>query len=118
MGIAIADGNYMISPENDRIYRTLTEGMDERELFILEHRILGPLALSAVGERFGISRERVRQLEKTIKKKLLLRLLRSKNSIDPMHRVHRPAGENCVAEETSRSRTEEHNVKDFYGVSP
>ena len=44
----------------------------ERDLFILQERILAeePLTLREVGERFGISRERARQLEAGILRRL------------------------------------------------
>jgi RNA polymerase sigma-32 factor len=49
-------------------------GLDERERFIAEHRLLAPatdeLSLSQIGKAWGISRERVRQLEVRAKQKL------------------------------------------------
>jgi RNA polymerase sigma-32 factor len=55
----------------DAITRTLTE-LDDRGRYILEHRLLAdePESLSDIGEKFGISRERARQLEVRIKDKL------------------------------------------------
>lgn len=46
--------------------------LDERELFILENRIMAdcPLTLDEIGKHFGISRERVRQLQTALLKKL------------------------------------------------
>ncbi len=48
------------------------EQLDERELFILDFRLLAdqPETLKAIGERFSVSRERVRQIEERIIKKL------------------------------------------------
>ncbi len=48
------------------------EQLDERELFILEFRLLAdqPETLKSIGERFEVSRERVRQIEERIIKKL------------------------------------------------
>lgn len=45
--------------------------LNDKELFIFEHRILieEPLTLQEIGERFTISRERVRQLENRVLKK-------------------------------------------------
>ena len=45
---------------------------DERELAIWRERLMAedPLPLAALGERFGVSRERVRQLEARLKKRL------------------------------------------------
>lgn len=46
--------------------------LNDKELVILEERLLGDEAvtLQEVGERFGISRERVRQIETNLKKKI------------------------------------------------
>ena len=51
--------------------------LDEREREILDRRILSeePLTLQDMGEQFGVSRERVRQLEDRIKKKIRVYLL-------------------------------------------
>lgn len=51
---------------------TFRNTLNDRELEILEKRILAeePETLQDMGERFGISRERVRQLEERIKKKI------------------------------------------------
>jgi RNA polymerase sigma-32 factor len=48
------------------------KNMTERELEIFEQRIFAdsPLTLQEIGDRYGISRERVRQVEKNIIKKL------------------------------------------------
>lgn len=48
---------------------TLIDSLRERERFILEERLTAdePLTLQEVGRRFGISRERVRQLENRLK---------------------------------------------------
>lgn len=45
---------------------------DERERAIWDERLMAedPLALAALGERFGVSRERVRQIEARLKKRL------------------------------------------------
>ncbi|MGM0596730.1 MAG: RNA polymerase factor sigma-32 [Myxococcota bacterium] len=46
--------------------------LEERDLFILNNRLLStaPYTLKKIGEHYGISRERARQLEKRIKKNL------------------------------------------------
>lgn len=46
--------------------------LNDREQFIIRNRMLTnePMTLSEVGEKFGISRERVRQIEETAMKKL------------------------------------------------
>jgi RNA polymerase sigma-32 factor len=50
----------------------LGDSLGEREKLILEHRLVAdePITLQEVGRRCGISRERVRQLEKRLKKRL------------------------------------------------
>ena len=47
-------------------------GLKEKELVIFRERLLNeePLTLREIGERYGISRERVRQIEDRLKKKL------------------------------------------------
>mgnify|MGYP005641956421 CR=1 FL=1 len=46
--------------------------LDEREMFILEHRLLSesPLVLSEIGDHFGFSKERARQLDAALRKRL------------------------------------------------
>ena len=46
--------------------------LNERELYILENRIFSdsPVTLQEIGERYGITRERVRQIEKSMIKKM------------------------------------------------
>jgi len=55
-----------------------TTGLDERERFIVEHRLMADddsrSSLADVGERFGVSRERARQIECRVKDKLRKRL--------------------------------------------
>ncbi len=50
----------------------LSEFLNEKERFILTNRVLTdePQTLQEIGERFGISRERVRQIEVALKKKI------------------------------------------------
>lgn len=50
--------------------------LNDKELVILEQRLLGDetVTLQEVGDRFGISRERVRQIEANLKKKIARRL--------------------------------------------
>jgi RNA polymerase sigma-32 factor len=56
-----------------------TAELDVRERFILEHRLMADpeseYSLVRIGERFGVSRERARQLESRVKEKLRTRLL-------------------------------------------
>ncbi|HEY3494502.1 MAG TPA: sigma-70 family RNA polymerase sigma factor [Polyangiaceae bacterium] len=55
------------------------EGLDERERYIVEHRLMADpsdaIALAEVGRRFGVSRERARQLEARVKRKLRTKIL-------------------------------------------
>lgn len=55
----------------------LHDSLNEKELYILEKRILEdePVTLQEVGDRFGISRERARQLEARILKRLKEKVL-------------------------------------------
>lgn len=54
------------------IIQELYDDLTPRERYLLEHRLLAddPMTLEAVGHEFGITRERVRQLESRLKKKL------------------------------------------------
>ncbi|MDR2443357.1 MAG: RNA polymerase factor sigma-32 [Deltaproteobacteria bacterium] len=64
----------MVSDKLERFRETLTE----RELTILDKRLLteDPVTLQELGEEFGVSRERVRQLEERLKKTLADYLLK------------------------------------------
>jgi RNA polymerase sigma factor (sigma-70 family) len=56
---------------SEAVWRRLaTVPLDKRELAILEHRLLGDLTLAAIGRMVDLSRERVRQLEVRLLKKL------------------------------------------------
>lgn len=59
----------------DRLAELHSE-LNDKELVILEQRLLGDetVTLQEVGDRFGISRERVRQIEANLKKKIAKRL--------------------------------------------
>jgi RNA polymerase sigma-32 factor len=48
------------------------DNLDEKELDILDNRLLSehPQTLQAIGEKYGITKERVRQLEERLKKKI------------------------------------------------
>ena len=56
----------------ERLLKTFREGLNERETALLDRRILSdsPLSLQALGDRFGTSREAVRQAEARLMKKL------------------------------------------------
>ncbi len=59
---------HLLEENIDRVRNTL----NEKELFILEHRLLNdsPMTLQEIGNHFGITRERTRQLEARVIKKL------------------------------------------------
>ncbi len=59
----------------EKVRETLDDVYDElkpRERYLLENRLLSdsPATLEAVGKEFGVTRERVRQIEESLKKKL------------------------------------------------
>jgi len=59
----------------DKFLEALSEfkpGLSEKDLYILENRLLSedPMTLESIGNHFGITKERVRQLEVKIKKNL------------------------------------------------
>ncbi|HBB03282.1 TPA: hypothetical protein DCZ16_05885 [Candidatus Peregrinibacteria bacterium] len=59
------------------IIDTLREGLDEKELCVLDHRILAydsPRTLQEIGDEFRITRERVRQIEAGLRKRILKRV--------------------------------------------
>jgi len=69
------DDAYARSQLRDVLARALKEigpTLSEKERFILKHRILedDPRTLQEIGDKFAISRERVRQIENNLKKKL------------------------------------------------
>lgn len=51
---------------------TFGEGLQDKDLVVFRERLMAeqPLTLREIGERYGISRERVRQIENRVKKKL------------------------------------------------
>jgi len=61
------------------------ETISPREKLILEKRLLAesPVTLQEIGEEFGISRERVRQLEERLKKTLLIFLRKEMPDLEP-----------------------------------
>ncbi|HEX9593872.1 MAG TPA: RNA polymerase factor sigma-32 [bacterium] len=60
----------------DERVREVVEGirpdLNDRELYILDHRLMAdePLALQVIGDHYGVSRERVRQVEVGLKRRL------------------------------------------------
>jgi RNA polymerase sigma-32 factor len=78
------------STQEEQLSRQLTQGrlthaikaasqeLDQRERFILEHRLMADpeseYSLVRIGQMFGVSRERARQLESRVKEKLRSRL--------------------------------------------
>jgi RNA polymerase sigma-32 factor len=65
-------------PELSRAVAAATAELDERDRFIVEHRLMADdeaqLSLQEIGRRFGVSRERARQLEQRVKARLRERL--------------------------------------------
>jgi RNA polymerase sigma-32 factor len=78
--LADAQIREMVSDKLERFRETLSE----RELVILEKRLLteDPVTLQELGEEFGVSRERVRQLEDRLKKTLGDYLLKELPELD------------------------------------
>ena len=68
----------------ERIRQAL-QRLDTRERFIIEHRVMGDaeMTLSELGEHFGFSRERARQLEIRAKDKLKAELAALMAEVDP-----------------------------------
>ena len=56
------------------MFHAAMDELTERELFIVYHRIgwggRKRMTLAAIGEKYGVSRERVRQIEKNAMKKI------------------------------------------------
>ena len=75
------DDELIRAEETKRLKRAVAEELevlDKREQHIARMRFLAeqPLPLSALGDQFGVSRERVRQLAERTRKKLQTRLRR------------------------------------------
>src|SRR5688500_987545 len=65
--------------------QTALRRLDPRERFIIEQRVMNerPMTLKELGEHFGFSRERARQLEIRAKEKLKLELTALMSEMDP-----------------------------------
>ncbi len=52
--------------------KQFVKGLKDKEIIIFRERILAddPLTLREIGERYSITRERVRQIEERVKKKI------------------------------------------------
>jgi len=85
MGDSLADDTIdaearVISSDLQMKVREKLDGMYDdlkpRERYLLEHRLMAdsPVTLEAAGHEFGITRERVRQIEENLKKKLRVQL--------------------------------------------
>ena len=57
----------------------IKKDLNERDYYIFHHRIMSddPITLQEVGEKYGITRERARQLEARVIKKIKDRLIES-----------------------------------------
>jgi RNA polymerase sigma-32 factor len=64
--------------------QTALARLDRRERYIIEQRVMSdrPMTLKELGEHFGFSRERARQLEIRAKEKLKQELVTLANEID------------------------------------
>jgi RNA polymerase sigma-32 factor len=71
----------------------LKKSFDERERFILDCRILSdsPLTLKSIGDEYGITKERVRQIEKKLKKRISTYCLNENHHLSRKLRDLRPA---------------------------
>ena len=65
-------GRTEVRQEVHRAIARVIDQIDERGQYILTNRLISedPMSLAAIGEHFGVSRERARQLEKRVKEKL------------------------------------------------
>lgn len=59
----------------DRLQGMIKE-LSDKELYIMEHRLLSdnPETLQEIGEKFGVSRERIRQIENSLKERVRVSL--------------------------------------------
>jgi RNA polymerase sigma-32 factor len=66
--------------------REFREGLAGKELEILDKRLLcdNPLTLQEIGEQLGVSRERVRQIEERLKKKIRVYLVEQIPDFEPV----------------------------------
>jgi RNA polymerase sigma-32 factor len=66
--VAMVQEQGIVKSEVSRALKTL----NEKERYVIENRTMSdfPLSLQEIGNKFGISRERVRQIEKEAVKKL------------------------------------------------
>lgn len=75
-GVDVAKAHHEVK----RLVHAAVETLNQRERYIVEHRLLAEpeerMTLEDIGAEFGVSRERVRQLETEIKQKLQRRLAR------------------------------------------
>ena len=64
----------------------LKKSLNEKERDILDNRLLAekPLTLQEIGERYSISRERIRQIEERLKKKIKAYLEKEIPDLHPM----------------------------------
>ncbi len=84
-----ADQRYADAEFKALIHQKLNEfrtSLGEREKVIFDERLVAeePVTLREIGERFGVSRERVRQLENDLKKELKSFLEKGKDVIDAL----------------------------------
>ncbi len=65
-------GRHEVMDEVTNRINSFIEELPEKELFIVQNRLLTdePLTLQDIGEKFGVSRERIRQIESGLKERL------------------------------------------------
>ena len=73
----------------ERAVREALTVLDERERYIVEHRMLADreaeVSLADIGRIFGVSRERARQLEERVKRKLKQQISMRPDSAEWLH---------------------------------
>lgn len=102
-GVTKQDEALRVAQAHDKVKTLVREAvstLNERERYIVDHRLLADpddrMTLEEIGAHFGVSRERVRQLEVELKQKLQRRLSRPwreslKDLITPDDAVRAPA---------------------------
>ncbi len=79
--------------------RTAVSGLDPRERYIAEHRLMADsadeMSLGELGRHLGVSRERARQIEERVKRKLRKRIPEGRGSLFDEWREHSSKGDEC-----------------------
>ncbi len=82
--------NAMIADKIKELLTTLD--LNAKERYIVQHRLMNtdPVTLQAIGERFSVSRERIRQIEANLKDKIRQAILREERKT-PEIRAQKPS---------------------------